>query len=72
MPEKQEVECPECGTKTVIYDPNSPRWDGTIGGGVCAKCGLEVQKVHERARHERALKKFLEPKKEEKKPDPWW
>jgi hypothetical protein len=64
MPEKMEVECPECEAKTIIYDPK--------GDGRCPKCELDVQKVHERARHERALKKVLEPKKEDKKADNWW
>lgn len=63
MPEKQKVDCPECGTKTDIYDGD---------GGCCTKCGLDVEAVHRRARHERALKKVmgateLEPEPEKKK-----
>lgn len=66
--EKQTVKCPgdlpggaTCGTEVTIGDG---------GNACCPKCGLDVEAVHRRARHERALKKVMgepEPIKKEKK-----
>jgi hypothetical protein len=35
--------------------------------GVCPECGLNVQAIHERARHEKALKTVMTPEKKEEK-----
>jgi ssDNA-binding Zn-finger/Zn-ribbon topoisomerase 1 len=62
VPEKQTVKCPECGTDTVIYNGD---------GGCCVKCGLDVEAVYRRARHEAALKKVMNTTSEpEPKPKP--
>jgi hypothetical protein len=68
--EKQKVKCPgdlpdgsTCGTEVTIGD----------GEGCCPKCGLDVEAIYRRARHERALKKVMaepEPKKK-KSNDPF-
>lgn len=50
MPEKTKVKCPECGTECTIYDGDKKP---------CPKCGLNVESVYERARHEKALKKVM-------------
>ena len=52
QPTPIKLNCPECD-EPVTLDKNNE--------GTCPKCNLNVGAVYERARHERALKKMLEP-----------
>jgi len=70
VPVKKIVQCPECETDVNLAETSE-----------CQKCGLNVGRVMERHRLDKALQKIREreekdaakdKKEKEKKDNPWW